>query len=219
MNVSRIIEKYYEKACNTQREIGRDAKMIDMLANGENYNPELVMSWMRDYGLWQGIKAEDRNKIVSSIPKIFKNLPSKFEQSDRSDFTRTVYSTVFMGFYDQVNRNWLSASSKLLWCKYPHDFVIFDAFVERAVIVMQWFDAHLEGLPRLGAPPKKITPNNISEYVDFYMRYSDFIWAIFERERQTLEQCRVRQNQDYQYDIRILDKILWFAANRYAVEA
>jgi hypothetical protein len=219
MDLKRIIKSHYAFVCRTQRGFEHDTEMVKMFAREIPYSPGQLKSWMYKYGLWQGIPDDNRELIVNAIPEILNSLPDKFDQANRSAFTRSAYQVMFSGLYDSVNRNWLSASSKLLWCKYPADFIIFDAFVERAIIVMQWFDDHLVHLPRLGAPPKSITPKNISEYIDFYMRYNEMVFRLFVYTSDTLNECRTATNEPYPYDIRIFDKILWLTANRNAVDA
>jgi len=215
MDLSQIVKKYYASACGTQEDISRDKKMIDEFSSdGSDCNPLLIKSWMLDYSLWQGISNSDRDKVVEAIPRIISGCPAAFDQTNRTEFVRKVYRHVFIGLYETVNRNWLSATSKLLWCKYPADFVIFDSFVERSIIVMQWFNDELAEMTRIGAPPKAITGRNHDEYIDFYMRFSQMVYALFMQACSTLVECREATKQSYPYDIRIFDKILWLTANR-----
>lgn len=65
-----------------------------------------------------------------------------------------LYSELFVALNRQVARSWMSATSKLLWCLYPDDIVIYDAFVHRTLVVMQFIDGDLVRLTKDRRCPK-----------------------------------------------------------------
>lgn len=56
-------EEKYPVACCMQRQIGEDQLMVNMLRTS-GADRELVKKWMRNYGLFQGIEGDVRNKIA-----------------------------------------------------------------------------------------------------------------------------------------------------------
>lgn len=112
-----------------QRGIKRDSQMVTMLRNGPG-DPALVMSWMRDYGLFQGISTRNRATIVARLLRFagaHKESTRTLGEEDIAD----LYTALFTALYREVARSWMSATSKLLWCLYPDTIVIYDAFVHR----------------------------------------------------------------------------------------
>ena len=59
MDFETYIKSNYVDACEIQRSIDKDKKMKSMLQKGDE-DAQLVMSWMRDYGLFQGITKQER---------------------------------------------------------------------------------------------------------------------------------------------------------------
>lgn len=194
-----------------QRGINKDIAMKKMISDGVN-DKSLLFSWMRDYGLFQGIKAESRNAIVDkyfSLVPIFLPLSKGQERRQVEDCFHLLLSE----FYNTVNRKWLSAASKLLWCSYPDHVVIYDSFVERALVILQGIESYLAPLPRIESSPKIKSGSDIEKALKFYMNYQDMVIAIHHRYEPNLKALRKKHSETYPHDIRIIDKLLWMLGN------
>lgn len=148
MSFRQYLETRYTAACDMQRGIHRESQMVAMLQSGPP-DPTLVQSWMRDYGLFQGITSQNRVAIVDRF-LAFAVQHERIPHVPTDAEIQTLYSALFGALYDAVPRSWASATSKLLWCLYPTKVVIYDAFVHRVLVVMQCIDDDLTGFPRIG---------------------------------------------------------------------
>lgn len=205
--LKQFVESNYKDAVETQRSFDHDAHMQSMLV-AENLNEKSVRDWMRGYGLFQGINAADRRKVVEIYKdNIFaiSNLASPLPDHD----VRELFSVLLNAFYEVVPRKWISAVSKLLWCSFPHEIAIYDAFVHRSLIVLQGVTPYLAEMPRLGNTPPVKKGKDIQELVEFYMSYRKMILAIQKHHQDQLDDLRKKYSEQYAYDIRILDKLLW----------
>ena len=211
MSFSRYLRKNYAAACELQRRIDNDSEMIDMLKNGPP-NLNLVKSWMRGYGLFQGITTEKRNAIARAFLKYAQNVDMARQSLDEN-YIKEQYKTLFLTLHKQVERSWMSATSKLLWCVFPNDFVIYDAFVHRSLVVLQCLDAGLSKFPRIGTTPKIKSNLDIDAAADFYMNYQSMVQHLQQTHQSTLNKLRQKHGELYQYDVRIIDKILWMIGN------
>lgn len=160
MDIETYIKSNYTDACKIQRSVTKDKKMISMLQKGDK-DAQLVISWMRDYGLFQGITKQEREKVSLKFLSFAKSISSTVNITDK-DTLRNIYSELFKSLFDEVNRSWVSATSKLLWCIYPDAIVIYDSFVERALVVMQCLDRELSKFPRIGVAPKVTSESDIA---------------------------------------------------------
>ncbi|HEY0543997.1 MAG TPA: hypothetical protein VGC91_01270 [Pyrinomonadaceae bacterium] len=196
-----------------QREIDEveDRKMKSMLARGDQ-DIRLVKSWMRGYGLFQGIITENRDKIANRFLSFATSVRATVSVADRK-ILEEKYSELFTALFSEVNRSWMSATSKLLWCIYPNEVVIYDSFVARALVVMQCLDGDLANFPRINVPPKVARESEIVLAVKHYMNYQDMVKHIFERNFDTLNELRKEHKENYPHDIRIIDKLLWMIGN------
>lgn len=202
-----FIDSNYKEACETQRSFDHDVQMQNMLAAG-NLDAKYVRDWMREYGLFQGIKAADRRQIV----EVYKDnifAISKVSGSPTDHDVRRLFSALLNAFYEVVPRKWISAVSKLLWCSLPHEIAIYDAFVHRSLIVLQGITPYLAEMPRLRDTPPVRKGKDISKLVDFYMNYRAMISAIQAHHQGQFDDLRQKYAEQYAYDIRILDKLLW----------
>lgn len=194
-----------------QQAIRRDQEMVAMLKNGPQ-DADLVRSWMRDYGLFQGITTPNRNAAV----KRFLRFAAKHERTSRQPTDaeiKALYTGLLTALYHEVPRSWVSASSKLLWCLYPKTVVIYDAFVHRVLVVMQCIDDDLAGFPRIGAAPRIDGEADIALAVQHYMNYQSMVRRLLSVHRPLLNELRKTHNVTYPYDIRIVDKVLWMIGN------
>lgn len=206
MSFRAYLESHYIAACNLQRGISRDPQMIAMLRDGPQ-DVSLVKSWMRDYGLFQGITSQNREAIVNRFIA-FSRSHTKTSLVSREALSE-LYSELFTALYREVARSWMSATSKLLWCLYPDDIVIYDAFVHRTLVVMQCIDGDLSGFPRIGPTPKIEKETDIEIATVHYMNYQDMVRKLLSVHAKALSDLRRVNSETYQYDIRILDKLLW----------
>lgn len=207
MSFEKYLATRYLTACEKQRAISLDVKMVSMLASGL-HDRELVRRWMYNYGLQQGIKAEDRDAIIDCFLVFATEHKKRVSPLSDTDI-RQIYACLFTKFYDAVARGWISATSKLLWCLYPNDFVIYDSFVMRMLAVMQCLDPVLAGYERVSAIPEIKSTASIPAIVDGYMVYQSMVKILLKTHQPALDDLRVKNKEKYQYDIRIIDKLLW----------
>lgn len=211
MSFQRYLENKYTTACEMQEAISRDQEMISMIMN-RGQDEGLIQSWMRDYGLFQGIKKANRNAVVKQFILFSKkHQRTNFQPNDAE--IQALFSELFTHLYREVPRSWVSASSKLLWCLYPDTVAIYDAFVHRALVVMQCLDDDLKGFPRVGTAPKIKSETDIVLSVKFYMNYQSMVRRLTKVHRSLLNDLRKKHGVTYPYDIRILDKVLWMIGN------
>ncbi|MGK0288862.1 MAG: hypothetical protein ACI86H_000283 [bacterium] len=206
-----FIESNYKTACAMQHEIVRDSKMKLMLSS-RSINKPLVMSWMLDYGLFQGIKATDREAIIQKYYTLVFH-ESFVSKTLNTDQIKIIFYQFLLGFYETVPRKWLSATSKLLWCSFPDKVVIYDAFVERALVVLQGITPYLINMPRIKTSPTIKSISDIDSAITFYMNYQSMVLAILSEHQSQLETLRTTYNESYPHDIRIIDKLLWMLGN------
>ncbi|NKF23189.1 hypothetical protein [Solimonas marina] len=193
-----------------QRGIFRDPQMVEMLRDGP-HDPNLVRSWMRDYGLFQGITNPDRTAIVARFMR-FAAAHQRVGDITEDDIRR-LYTELLTALHQTVRRSWVSAASKLLWCLYPSTVVIYDAFVHRALAVMQCIDDELAGFPRIGASPSIDGEGDIEAAVGHYMNYHAMVRRLQTLHSKLLQDLRTRHCEAYPYDVRIIDKLLWMIGN------
>jgi len=211
MSFRDYLQTHYSAACDLQRGIERDPQMIAMLQQGPP-NASLVKSWMRDYALFQGITTQQRNAIVECFLD-FANSKVRSPRVSDDEQIADLYSALFVELYRQVPRSWMSATSKLLWCLYPYEIVIYDAFVYRTLIVMQCIDDHLSAFPRIGTAPTIKGEADITRASQHYMNYQAMVQKLKSVYAVELDALRRRHDESYGYDIRIVDKPLWMIGN------
>lgn len=208
------LELKYATACEMLNDIPEDKGMIAICQLNHQFSKRdavFVYTWMRNYGLFQGIARNDRNAIVECFLEFIRRHPRLPHLDDSA--IRAVYIELFAALYQVLPRTWLSATSKLLWCIYPDNIVIYDAFVHRALTVMQSIDPVLVDSPRIGNPPVVGDGNDIEAAADYYMRYQAMVRRLFEFHGQHMAGLRVQHNEQYPHDIRIVDKLLWMIGN------
>ena len=170
---------HYRTACDKQRKIKGDADIVQALRSGAA-SPELVRDWMLRYRLFQGIETATRITAVETFLKYAKTLKAK-RSSLQSEEVRRLFQELLTAFWKQTDRGWISATSKLLWCVYPKDVVIYDSFVHRALIVLQSIDDDLKQLPKVGWQPSLKSASDIESAVEHYMRYQNMVWCLRDR--------------------------------------
>lgn len=211
MSFRHYLQTRYVAACEMQRGIHRDPLMVAMLQN-DVHDPDLVRTWMREYRLFQGITAPNRNAIVNRFLQ-FAAEHKRYAHEPNAGEIQTLYATLLRALHAEVSRSWVSATSKLLWCLYPNTIVIYDAFVHRALVVMQCIDDDLDGFPRVGGAPRIQGEADIAPAVQHYMNYQAMVRQLLSAHADLLRILREHHNEAYPYDIRILDKVLWMIGN------
>jgi hypothetical protein len=194
-----------------QRDNVNDDKMKFMLRSGKP-DVELVKRWMRDYALFQGRTTQERERIAKRFLSFLTSARLTANVSDRK-FLEESYTELLTALFLEVNRSWVSATSKLLWCIYPDEVVIYDAFVWRALVVMQCLDNELGNFPRIGVAPPVARESDIALAVKHYMNYQDMVKHLCERYSDILRKLREKHKEAYPHDIRIMDKFLWMIGN------
>ncbi len=194
-----------------QWDIVKDKDIKLMLAHG-NQNIRLVKSWMKDYGLFQGLTTENRDKIANRFLTFSTGVRTTASVSDRK-ILEEKYTELLTALFLEVNRSWVSATSKLLWCIYPDEVVIYDSFVWRALVVIQCLDTELAKFSRIGVPPPVAHESDIALAVKHYMNYQDMVKDICDRNSALLNELREKHKETYPHDIRIVDKLLWMIGN------
>lgn len=211
MSFAHYLRTRYVTACEMQRDILNDREMIEMLRGGTE-NPVLVKTWMESYGLFQGIKDDDRKSIAKVFLEYARNV-KRPNGSLKQEFVQAQFKALLLLLHTEVQRSWISATSKLLWCVFPNDFVIYDAFVYRTLVVLQCVDDELSKFPRVGQAPKVGKSEDIDRAVDFYMNYQSMIRHLQTMNQTTLDELRKKHNEPYLHDVRIIDKLLWMIGN------
>lgn len=198
-----FIKSNYENAIKIQNGFEHDRKMIESIKS-DSLNTDMVKKWMQSYGLFQGINNEIRIKIANEFIKFAQNNYKQDEIDIKNEFQK-----LLSNLYNVHPRKWLSATSKLLWCMHPNQIVIYDAFVERVITVYQCLDKKLAKQHRINNCPTIKTENDIKLVTDFYMNYQNLVKILLDEHQNTFNNLKKKYKSSYDYDIRILDKLLW----------
>jgi hypothetical protein len=79
---------------------------------------------MQFYGLFQGLTGAERNSAAATFLEFAAHDGDTAPLQDHQ--IEALFSTLLTTLHRAVPRVWLSATSKLLWCLYPSDIVIYD---------------------------------------------------------------------------------------------
>ena len=213
MTFERYLKKNYVVACEMQCQIVSDGKIVKSLRENST-NLQLVKSWMVSYNLFQGINTAQRDAIANGFLQFSRNYKSSNRQLTSTDIEEQ-FGELLLALYRIVNRSWLSATSKLLWCIYPDQVVLYDSFVYRSLTVFQCVDADLTAFPRIGSPPKFDSEASINKAVQHYMGFQNLVKHLQQVHQPALDRLREKNKEtcSYEYDIRIIDKLLWMIGN------
>ena len=212
MSFKKYLLRNYGRACNEQRLITLDAVMLENLQS-QCPDWKVVERWMTSYGLFRGCRTNSREVIA----KVFLHHVSHLNHDNRNPGlhaeVKTVFKDLLTTLYDTVERGWMSATSKLLWSVYPFDFVIYDAFVHRALVVLQNIDSDLTSFKNVGNAPKIKSRFDLDAASDFYVGYYNMVKHLQNNYRGILDDLREEHSELYPYDVRIMDKLLWMIGN------
>lgn len=202
------IKNNIEIAIKMQLEIVSDIEIVNKIESN-TLDKKIVKSWMRDYGLLRGISSQNIESIVNTYLNTYKII------KDGNCDLKENYRHLYNAFYKSTPRGWLSATSKLLWCIFPNDVVIYDSFVERTIIILQKLENDLLDIKNLGSKPNS---KNEEEMINYYFRYYTLINKLYIKYLSIIEagsnSYKKKYNIEYPYKIRIIDKLLWMLGNQ-----
>lgn len=213
--LEQFIDQNYAAAVKTQEAFAHDLKMIEIMQPGAAFDETHAYNWMRKYGLFQWITQDVRHRIVRSVCES-RDILGGLPDSGKEEAITKAFRLLLQNLYDAEPRLWLSASSKILWCRYPHDVAIYDSFVEKTLTVLQWLDGALIDLPRLGSRPEVRAEEDLEDVIGFYGRYERQVRCLLRQYESQMKELRDKTGANYPYDIRILDKLLWLAGRAHA---
>jgi len=205
--LTEFLQSNFNKAIEMQLEIKHDPPIVKAIQKGA-VTRETVKSWMRKYGLLRGISAQEQDKVADAFID-FSNHNRNFSERDIAEVFRRLHQKL----KSASERSWLSATSKLMWCMQPDIIVIYDRFVFQSILVLQCLDKELATYPRIGQPIAGRRDQDSVQTTAFYMNYQDMVKAIYRRNRQLIQDLKNNQSSRYDYDLRLLDKILWMMGN------
>lgn len=211
MSLKKYLKTHYVSACEAQRNISDDFKMVEMLRN-QISDLALVQKWMLSYNLFRGVTADKRIKIANAFI-LYANTSLSTDTLDSKVDIELHYRALLIALFKAVDRGWISATSKLLWCAFPKDFVIYDEFVYRTLVVLQCVDTDLSSFSRIGEAPQIRGVSDIEAAVQFYMNYQAMVKHLQTIHQRDLDILRKKFKEEYEYDIRIVDKLLWMIGN------
>jgi hypothetical protein len=210
MSFQAFLENQFTTACELQRKIEQDTPMVNMVRDGLK-DDSLVKKWMRTYGLFQGVSRKEEDAIARRFLNYVES-HTKVAQLSENEI-RNIFSELLSELFQEVARTWISATSKLLWCLYPDEIVIYDSFVHRTLTVMQCIDTDLAEYPRIGETPTINNEQDIVPATHHYMNYQAMVQKLLRTHAQTIAELRLQNDESYPYDIRIMDKLLWMIGN------
>lgn len=203
--IVQFIKSNFEFVINEQIRLGykHDYEMIQAIKS-KVLTKDMVIRWMIGYGLFQGIVTGYRTKIAKEFID-FANQIKNFENINIEQNFKDLHSI----FCRVKMRTWLSATSKLLWCAYPDQIVIYDAFVGRSMSVLQCLDKDLAKLPRIDYPTRVKSEKDIELLANYYMNYQNMVKLLVIKYQDTINALKNEYKSKYKYNLRIMDKILW----------
>lgn len=87
--------------------------------------------------------------------------------------------------------------------------MIYDAFVERAISILQCVDEDLAKPPRLNYLPNVKDEKDMNLVAKHYMNYQSLVKILATKHKSLIDVLKISANSCYDYDLRIVDKILW----------
>ena len=177
-------------------------------------NEDLVVNWMTRYNLFQGKKRESRHLIASEFIAYnsgVDNIESQSELDIREHFSDLHYKLYEISIKNQIpQKKWLSATSKLLWCMFPSQIVIYDSFVVRAITILQCMHRELAEFNRVTNGPRKLeNSRDLDLLTEHYMNYQNLVKKIYVANEDVISDMKQAYGLDYEYNIRLIDKFLW----------
>jgi len=201
--ITQFIESNFEKVLKIQSGFSHDAEMVSSIKS-EALTEKMVKDWMRVYGLYQGLNNEVRNNVAKAF------IEFAYENNNGNGLNVEIkFQELHSKLKDVAQRNWISATSKLLWCIDPYNVVIYDSFVERAIGVLQCLDVSLAKFPRLNSVPNAKNDPQSEKITKFYMNYQNMVKNVKDSNDVVIQKLKKKYKSEYKYDIRMIDKLLW----------
>lgn len=182
----------------------KDYELINSVKLG-NITPQNIESWMSAYGLFQGVKKEDRIKVSKIVTRYFLDFINNDNQFALEEQFKSLHEKLSEG----IDKKWLSATTKLLWVMEPNNTIIYDSLVAKSITVLQCLDNNLARLPRINLQPKYHTKKDIFALYKYYNNYQIAVRAIYDQNIDIIQKAKEELNSQYNYDIRLIDKLLW----------
>ncbi len=206
--IENFIKSNIKKVTEYNFNIELEKTIVKSTANN-TLKSELVLKWLTHYNTFQGIDGPIRKKISEA----FLNYNNSINKSDNNIDIRYHFQNLQLVFFEISQRKWLSATSKLLWCVFPNDVVLYDSFVEKAITVLQCLDPDLASYPRISKVSKPNTEKDIYLITDYYINYQNIVKFILRKNQSLISGLKNDYGIDYDYDIRIIDRLLWLMGN------
>lgn len=210
MSLERKLNANYLRACkDAENGCGDDQRMIELIGTiraTANYTLSfcdilLVRCWMTDYGVMKHLRNDYKKRCDTGAAALnfFSNGAIYSDAVAISDdIVESNFSGLLNKFYDISEPYALSGTSKVLWCAFPHHFIIFDRYAEAAAEDLLNFN-------RITSREYKSRNAAVKYYMDYYTT----VRGAFDKLRPKFAELRKLYGQDYPYDIRVLDKMLW----------
>jgi hypothetical protein len=186
---------------------GRDREVVAALSatGARSANREAqVREWLSGYSVLQGFTSDYRDKVAIQIVKfadrrvIGKRLESREAIVEEFAKLFTCLQDVAPVSKSGKKRIVTSLASKALWCCYPQDVPLFDAYVVNALRVL----SRIYGM-RTSARSNETTGSiEVSEYAAFVGMWLN----LYEVVKDVLDQADL---SSYPFKVRIFDRFLW----------
>lgn len=181
-----------------------DFEILSALSK-RSLTPSVTADFMRRYGLFQGKSKDIRDALADSATDSLMSLSNRYSIDNYKRGYRRIYEIL----YKVHPQRWTSASSKLLWCRYPRHVVIYDQFVWRTLLVLQKLDPKLSELGKLTAPSPVSNTEQIADDNNHYFLFVELVQEVMKSQTNSLNKLKEKHKTTYQFDVRIIDKMLW----------
>ena len=201
VSIPDLIERHFQESYDTQCKLllERDRAAIRAAQNqNEPRRVEILSSWIKHYGAQPRVKnalAPVTRAILAFLDA--PHAPPPANWTDRKRWMAELASLMVEACKcsGKFKSEYISLSSKVLWCKYPKHFVILDGHVERSLQTLSRL--HCIETPRIEG------------------RYEQFIHCWLELYMLAKPEIVKRlESRNYPYPVRIFDKILWMLGQR-----
>lgn len=122
-HLTRFFQEHYAQALKAQASIDVDPEVVAVLAGVLPYDNGVVKRFVAKYNLLRNCSREEISAILAAFSRFWKSWRAKEglgapPHLDR-DGVRLRFNDLFQRLYNAKKRNWISGTSKLLWCMYP----------------------------------------------------------------------------------------------------
>lgn len=193
--------------------------MVNALSGVDPFQTSTVRLFMWKYNLLRNCSREEIDAVLAAFRRYWRAWRKKDAAAPpgrtltRAE-VRERFEDLFRRLHRAHSRNWISGTSKLLWCMHPHDIVIYDRFVHSALTTLQPLEPALRDLEQIG-PNQSPEEAGTEGVVDHYMRAWDLVQALRSAYQEELATLRLQHSRasEYAWDIRVLDRLLVYLGN------